>query len=69
MQLNYPWQLYHWHFELSSKCALACPRCPRTEMPDTPWLQKEISLTDFKAIITEDLLLIQIDVLYLKLSL
>lgn len=21
----------HWHIELSSKCALKCPRCPRTE--------------------------------------
>ena len=24
-------QIFHWHLELSSKCALKCPRCPRTE--------------------------------------
>lgn len=23
--------LIHWHLELSSKCTLSCPRCPRTE--------------------------------------
>lgn len=26
-------QTFHWHLELSSKCALKCPRCPRTEKP------------------------------------
>ena len=26
-------QVFHWHLELSSKCALSCPRCPRTERP------------------------------------
>lgn len=26
---NHP--LFHWHFEVSSKCSLKCPRCPRTE--------------------------------------
>ena len=25
--------IFHWHLELSSKCALKCPRCPRTERP------------------------------------
>lgn len=25
--------LYHWHFEISTKCALECPRCPRTLYP------------------------------------
>lgn len=25
---------FYWHLELSSKCVLACPRCPRTEHPD-----------------------------------
>ena len=48
MKNSYGWQLYHWHLEPSSKCSLRCPRCPRTEMPDTPWLQKEISLAEFK---------------------
>lgn len=27
--------LWHWHIEVSSKCTLACPRCARTEVPDT----------------------------------
>ena len=26
-------QVFYWHLELSSKCALKCPRCPRTEYP------------------------------------
>ena len=26
-------QIFYWHLELSSKCALKCPRCPRTERP------------------------------------
>ena len=37
----------HLHIELSSKCTLKCPRCPRTELhPDS--LNKEISLDDFQ---------------------
>ena len=56
MKLRYPWQLYHWHFEISSKCSLSCPRCPRTEFPDTPWLQKEIDLESFQKILTPNLL-------------
>ena len=27
--------LWHWHIEVSSKCTLKCPRCPRQEVPDT----------------------------------
>jgi len=26
---------WHWHIEISSKCTLRCPRCPRAEVPDT----------------------------------
>ena len=51
---KYGWQFYHWHIEPSSKCSLRCPRCPRTEMPDTPWLNKEISLEEFKRTFTPD---------------
>jgi len=50
------WQLYHWHLELSSKCSLKCPRCPRTELPDTPWMNLDWSLEEFKSVFTEDLL-------------
>src|SRR6056300_547159 len=51
---KYGWQFYHWHIEPSSKCSLKCPRCPRTEMPDTPWSQKELSLNEFKRAFTPD---------------
>jgi len=51
---KYGWQFYHWHVEPSSKCSLRCPRCPRTEMPDTPWLNKEISLEEFRRTFTPD---------------
>lgn len=35
------------HIELSSKCVLKCPRCPRTELaPKT--LNQEVSLSEFK---------------------
>lgn len=29
--LNIKQQLFHWHLELTNKCLLKCPRCPRTE--------------------------------------
>ena len=38
------WQFYHWHLEPSAVCTLKCPRCPRTEYPDTPWLNKNMTL-------------------------
>lgn len=47
MKNNYGWQLYHWHLELSAKCTLKCPRCPRTELPATPWTNKEWTLAEF----------------------
>lgn len=30
-----PFPLHSWHFEISSKCTLHCPRCPRQEFPNT----------------------------------
>ena len=43
------------HLEISSKCVIKCPRCPRTELhPDT--LNKEFSLQDFKAAFDTDIL-------------
>lgn len=50
------WQLYHWHLEPSSFCALQCPRCPRTEHPDTPWINKNMSLGFVKSFLTEEIL-------------
>lgn len=46
------WQFYHWHLEPSSFCALQCPRCPRTEHPETPWLNQQMSLDFFKSFMT-----------------
>ena len=38
---------WHWHIEISSKCTLKCPRCARTEVPDT-LINTELSLEFFK---------------------
>lgn len=50
------WQYYHWHLEPSAVCALHCPRCPRTEHPDTPWLNKHMDFDFFKSFMTPDML-------------
>jgi MoaA/NifB/PqqE/SkfB family radical SAM enzyme len=43
------------HIEVSSKCTLKCPRCPRTELrPEA--LNREISLLEFQRAFTADLL-------------
>ena len=52
MSIN--WQFYHWHLEPSAVCTLRCPRCPRTEHPDTPWLNKNMTLDFVKKFFTED---------------
>lgn len=49
-------QLFHWHVEASSKCALKCPRCPRTEFPSEPRLNKELKLLFIKKIFTEGII-------------
>jgi len=36
------------HLELSSKCVLKCPRCPRTEL-DLDTLNQEVTLANFKS--------------------
>lgn len=56
MNLNYPWQLYHWHFGISSKCVLKCPRCPRTEYNKQLELNRDISLDLIQRTLTPDLL-------------
>ena len=38
---------WHWHIEISSKCTLKCPRCARTEVPDT-LVNTELKLDFFK---------------------
>jgi MoaA/NifB/PqqE/SkfB family radical SAM enzyme len=37
----------HWHIEASSICSLRCPRCPRTEVPES-LLNKSLSLDFFQ---------------------
>ena len=54
MNLKYPWQLFHWHLELSAKCTLKCPRCPRTEQKPVPWVNRDISFEEFKNSFTEE---------------
>lgn len=56
MNLTYPWQLYHWHFGITSKCTLKCPRCPRTEYQDQLTLNKDITLELFQKILTPAML-------------
>lgn len=54
--MDLTWQFYHWHLEPSAVCTLRCPRCPRTEHPDTPWLNKNMTLDFVKKFFTEDML-------------
>lgn len=44
---------WHWHIEISSKCTLKCPRCARTEVPDT-LVNTELDLEFFKRNFTPD---------------
>jgi len=37
----------HWHIELSSICALKCPRCPRAEVPES-LLNRQLTLKFFQ---------------------
>ena len=53
---RFGWQFYHWHIEPSSKCSLRCPRCPRQEHPDITWMNKEITLEQFKKVFDKEML-------------
>ena len=44
---------WHWHIEISSKCTLKCPRCARTEVPDT-LVNTELKLDFFKSNFTPE---------------
>ena len=50
------WQLYHWHFEVSGKCTLKCPRCPRNDAQPVPWMNKELDLKFFQDLFSPDML-------------
>lgn len=49
------WPLWHWHIENSSICSLQCPRCPRSEVPDT-LVQTSLNLKFFKRNFDKELL-------------
>ena len=44
---------WHWHIEISSKCTLKCPRCARSEVPNT-LINTELSLEFFQRNFTPD---------------
>ena len=46
------------HFEVSTKCVLKCPRCPRTELKDDlhPSLNLDYTLDEFKTIFPAEVL-------------
>ena len=50
---NHPY--FYWHLEVSSKCSLSCPRCPRTEHPDK-FVVTELDLNFVKKVFTKDIL-------------
>jgi MoaA/NifB/PqqE/SkfB family radical SAM enzyme len=45
----------HWHIEPSSICTLRCPRCPRSEIPES-LLNRQLSLRFFQEQIGEDVI-------------
>lgn len=53
MRNKFNHQLFYWHLELSSKCALKCPRCPRTEKPGM-YKVTELGLNFIKEVFTRD---------------
>ena len=52
--------LWHWHIEISSKCALKCPRCARSEVPET-LVNTELSLEFFKRNFTLEFILSNVE--------
>ena len=55
MRNDFNWPLWHWHFELTSACTLKCPRCSRTEKPET-LVRDNLDLNFFKENFTKDIL-------------
>ncbi len=52
--------LWHWHIEISSKCTLRCPRCPRTEVPES-LINTELNLDFFTKNFTKEFILNHVD--------
>ena len=55
MDTHNPYQqaLFYWHLELTSRCALKCPRCPRTEKK-WAYRPKELSLPFIKQVFSPE---------------
>ena len=51
---------WHFHIEVSSKCALACPRCARQEVPDG-LINTELDLEFFKRNFTPEFVLTNVE--------
>ena len=52
---KYQQPYFYWHLELSSKCSLKCPRCPRTMQPDK-FNVTELTLDFIKKVFTTEVL-------------
>ena len=52
---NYHQPYFYWHLELSSKCSLKCPRCPRTMQPDK-FNVTELTLDFIKKVFTYEVI-------------
>jgi MoaA/NifB/PqqE/SkfB family radical SAM enzyme len=54
---KYGFPLFYWHLELASKCALSCPRCPRTGPENQhKYAVTEMPLEKLQSIFTPELL-------------
>ena len=51
---------WHFHIEISSKCTLRCPRCPRQENPST-LVNTELSLDFFKKTFPKEFIINHVD--------
>ena len=51
---------WHFHIEISSKCALRCPRCARQEVPDT-LVNTELDLAFFQRNFTPEFVLANVE--------
>ena len=57
MQNRFNFPLFSWHLEVSSKCALACPRCPRTgEANQHKYKITELKLDFIQSLFTKEFL-------------
>ena len=55
MRNPHNFSIYNWHIELSSKCPLKCPRCQRTEEPDS-FKPKQLELAFIKKVFNKKLM-------------